>query len=130
VHYVNSCGNNGKSSFILLVANGATPQSAGGYSPYYLLHGREMVLPALQDLRAKVSPEMRGTEQETLLENLKSNLRKACKLDSKNNRKSHRVNKRCNERRSKIRKFEVCIILTNLEQTAREILLRELSNIQ
>jgi hypothetical protein len=85
----------------------ATPHSTGGYSPYFSLHGLEMVLPTLQELRAKVTPELRGTEQEARLENLKSTLRKAYKLVRRNNGKSQQVNKRYYERRAKMRKFEV-----------------------
>jgi hypothetical protein len=107
-HYVNSSGCNWDTiiSFYLM-AYRATPHSTGGYSPYYLLHGREMVLPTLQELRAKATPELRGTEQEARLENLISSLRKAYKLVRRNNRKSHQVNKRYYDRRATLRKFEV-----------------------
>jgi hypothetical protein len=32
-----------------------------GFSSYYLMHGREMVLPTTQSITAKISPELRGT---------------------------------------------------------------------
>jgi hypothetical protein len=85
----------------------STLHSTGDHRPYYLFHVREMVLPALQELRAKVTPELIGTEQEARLENLNSSLRKAYKLVRRNNRKSHQVNKRYYDRRAKMRKFKV-----------------------
>ena len=42
-----------------LMACRANPHGTSGYSPYYLLHGREMILPTSQDLRAKLSPDDR-----------------------------------------------------------------------
>jgi hypothetical protein len=48
----------------------ATPHGSSGFSPYYLLHGREMILPIMQDIRAKMPPEVRGTDYAGRLENL------------------------------------------------------------
>jgi hypothetical protein len=66
-----------------------------------------MVLPALQDLRAKLSPEIRNTEHEPRLENLKANLRNAFKLARQYCRMSHDTNKRYYDRGSKHREFVV-----------------------
>ena len=71
-----------------------TPHGTSKYSTFYLLHGREMVLPSLQSLRAKLSPEVRDTNQAPRLENLKSNLRTAYKMARDHARKSHAYNKR------------------------------------
>jgi len=38
-----------------LMAYRATPNTVTGYSPFYLLHGREMQLPNQDDLKAKIS---------------------------------------------------------------------------
>jgi hypothetical protein len=72
-----------------------------------MLQGREMVLPSMQSLRAKLSPEIRGTDHEPRLENLKSKLRTAYKLAQDHSRKSHTANKRYYDRGSKKREFAV-----------------------
>jgi transposase InsO family protein len=60
-HYVNVCGNNWDNlTPLYLMAYRNTPHGTSKYSPYYLLHGREMVLPSPEDLRAKLSPEIRN----------------------------------------------------------------------
>ena len=84
-----------------------TPLGTSKYSPFYLLHAREMVLPSLQSLRAKLSPEVRDTDHATRLENLKSNLRTAYKMASGNARKSHANNKRYYNGSAKDREFSV-----------------------
>jgi hypothetical protein len=47
--------------FYLMVYTG-TPYSMSGYSPYYLLLGREMILPTSQELRVKLTLEFREAE--------------------------------------------------------------------
>jgi transposase InsO family protein len=107
-HYVNSKGSNWDTLVpFYLMAYRATPHGTGQYSPFFLLHGREMVLPTLQGLRAKVTPELRNTEQESRLENLKSSLQKAYKLVRKNKRTSHQVNRRYYDRKAQERKILV-----------------------
>ena len=74
--YVNACGNNWDTLVpYYLMAYRNTPHGTSKYSPFYLLHGREMVLPSLQTLRATLSIEVRDTDHAPGLENLKSNLR-------------------------------------------------------
>ena len=81
----------------------STPNTTTAFSPYYLLHGREMVLPNSNDLKAKVPTE--NSDHDSRLENLKSSLRLAYKLVKKANRKSHLKNKRLYDRRAKLRSF-------------------------
>ena len=71
----------------------ATPHSTTHYSPFYLLHGREMVLPNEGDLKAKISPDIQDVDQVQRLENLKSSLLKAYKEVKLNNRKGNQKNK-------------------------------------
>jgi ribosomal protein L21E len=77
------------------------------HSPYYMLHGREMVLSTMQSLRAKLSSDIRNTDHAPRLENLKSRLRTAYKLAREHSRKSHATNKRYYDRTAKEREFEV-----------------------
>ena len=54
-HYVNAAHNNW--DFLVpffLMAKRATPSTATGYGPIFLLHGREMTLPSNEDLKAKI----------------------------------------------------------------------------
>ena len=71
-----------------LMAYRATPHSTKTYSPFYLLHGREIVLPNEGDLKAKISPDIQDVDQVQRLENLKSSLLKAYKAVRLNNRKA------------------------------------------
>jgi transposase InsO family protein len=62
-HYVNSAETNcGDLIPYYLMAYRGTPHCTSGYSPYYLLHGREMILPTSNYLRAKLASDVRETE--------------------------------------------------------------------
>jgi len=78
-----------------------------GYSPFYLLHGQEMVLPNEGDLKAKISHDIQNVDQVNRLENLKSSLKKAYKEVRLNNQKAHQKNKAYYDKKAKERKFEV-----------------------
>jgi len=88
-----------------LLAYRATPHSTTGYSPFFLLHAREMVTPANENLRPKIPKPTQGTEQ--LIESLKARLRQAYQAVAKANRKSHVANKKPYDRRAKHRSFKV-----------------------
>jgi hypothetical protein len=83
----------------------ATPNTVTGYSPFFLVHGREMTLPSSDNLKARLPKE--DSSQDQRLENLKSSLKTAYKLAAKANRKSHQNNKRLYDRKAKLRKFQV-----------------------
>jgi hypothetical protein len=76
----------------------ATPNTVTGYSPFYLLHGREILLPSRSDVRAKVSRLPPDHNQR--LQNLKTSLSLAYKSVKQTNRKSHQ-NKRLYYRKAK-----------------------------
>jgi hypothetical protein len=61
----------------------------------------------MQSLRAKLSPEIRDTDQALRLENLKTKLRTAYKLARDHGRKSDATNKRYYDRSAKEREFAV-----------------------
>jgi len=105
-HYVNNSHTdwNLKLPYFLL-AYRATPHSTTGYSPFFLLHGGEMITPANEDLRPKVPKPTQGPEQ--LVGSLKTSLRQAYKTVAKANRRSHVANKKRYDRRAKHRSFEV-----------------------
>jgi len=50
----------------------ATPHSITRYSPFFLIHGREMVLSSNENLKAKISRPNASYDQQ--IENLKSSL--------------------------------------------------------
>jgi len=83
----------------------ATPNTVTGYSPYYLLHGREMTLPNSDHLKAKVSSE--NPHQNSRLKNLQSSLKLAYQQVARANKKSYLNNKFWYDRKAKQRKFEV-----------------------
>ena len=57
-NYINANHNNWDNLvYFYVMAYRATPNTVTGYSPYYLLHGREMTLLNSDNLKAKVSSE-------------------------------------------------------------------------
>jgi hypothetical protein len=64
-HYVNKYGNDWDDYVgYALMVHCATPHSITKYSPYYLLHGRDMRLPNVDDLSARM--EVPGKELDSL----------------------------------------------------------------
>ena len=107
-HYVDSANTNWDTLVpFFLMAYRATPHSTTGYSPFRLLHGRDMILPSSDDLKVKLSEDVKDQDHAKRLENLKFSLEKAYKLLKKNNRKSHLNNKRLYDRKAKLRSFEI-----------------------
>jgi len=104
-HYIDAANTNWDLlvSFYLM-AYRATPNTTTGFSPYYLLHGRQMALPNSNDLKAKVPKE--NSDHDSRLENLKTSLRLACKSVKKANKKSHLKNKRLYDKKAKVRSFQ------------------------
>ena len=90
-----------------LMAFSNTPHVTSRLSPFCMLHRREMVVPSLQDLKAKLSLEIRNSEHARRFENLKANLRSAYKLANEHGRKTHSANKRYYDRRARDRDFTV-----------------------
>jgi hypothetical protein len=65
----------------------ATPNTVTGYSPYYLLHGREMTPPNRDNLKASVAKEI--PEHSRRLDNLRSSLKLAFGKVDKAKKKAH-----------------------------------------
>jgi hypothetical protein len=87
------------------MAHTATPDTTTIYSPFCLLHGREMPVPTSENLKAKISKENVNHSQR--LENLKASLKSAYKIVIGANSQSHQTNKEYYDRKAKFRKFEV-----------------------
>jgi hypothetical protein len=77
-HYVNQSHTDWdlRVAFLLMAYN-STPHSTSGCSPFYLLHGREMFTPAIENLNAKFPKPTQALEQQ--LEDLKARLKAAFK---------------------------------------------------
>ena len=105
-HYINSTNTNWDTLVpFYLLSSRATPHSSTGFSPFYLLHGREMVLPNSDDLKAKLPQDNPSYQQR--LENLRSNLKLAYELVAKANKRSHDRNRRYYDPKTKLRKFQM-----------------------
>jgi len=105
-HYVNSANTNWDILVpFFLISHRATPHCTTKHSPFFLLHGREMILRSQENLKARVSGENLGQKQR--LENLKTSLKTAYKSVAKANRISHRNNKKQYDRKAKLRNFHV-----------------------
>jgi hypothetical protein len=85
----------------------ATPHNTTGYSPFYLLPGREMVLPNEGDIKPKFLLDIQDADQVHTWENLKSSFMKAHNEVRLNNRFVHQKNKAYYDKKAKERKFEI-----------------------
>ena len=105
-HYVNATHMNW---YILvpfyLMAHRATPSSVTGFSPFYLLNGRDMPLPNTDNLKARVSRE--NPNQHQMLQNLKASLNTSYKCVNQANKKAHQNNERLYDHRAKLHEFKV-----------------------
>jgi len=105
-HYINSTNTNWDTLVpFYLMSYRATHHTTTGFSPFYLLHGREITLPNSESLRAQLPQD--NPSHEERLEHLKSNLNLAYKLVAKANRNSHRRNNRYYDRKGKPRQFTI-----------------------
>jgi len=92
------------------MAHRAQPHSVTGYSPFYLLHGREMQLPGNDNLKAQCVQE--STSLYRRIESLKSSLRMAYKEMAKlteKRTKEIRDPTIAKQRRDSLRKMTWCI---------------------
>ena len=85
----------------------ATPNKITGYNPFHLLLGREMTLPSTDDMKAKLSKEVKNSDHIHRLDNLKSSLKMVYQSVKKENRKSHPHNKMLCDRKVKMRTSEI-----------------------
>jgi hypothetical protein len=83
----------------------ATPHTTTGYSPFYLLHGREMSLPGNDNLKAKVATN--ACDIDKRIEGLKASLRSAFISVKWANKTSHQRDKKYHDRRAKHLEFKV-----------------------
>jgi len=91
-HYVNSTNTNWDILVpFYLMSRRASPHSTTGFSPFILLHGREMILHSHDDLKARITAE--NLDHKHRLENLKTSLKTAYETVAKANRNSHQTNK-------------------------------------
>jgi len=105
-HYINVTNTNWDTSVpFCLMSYRANPRNTTGFSPFYIMHEREVTLPNSDSLKAQFPQDNPSHEQR--IENFKSNLKLAYKLVVKANRKSHQSNKRYCDRKAKPRKFIV-----------------------
>ena len=82
-----------------LMAHRAQPHSSTGYSPFFLLHGREVQLPNNDTLRARRVEGSTNLDQR--IENFKASLRRVYKEVRKANRKAHQKNKKFYDQKAK-----------------------------
>jgi len=85
----------------------ATPNIITAYSPFRLLLGREMTLPSRNDLKAKLSKDVKNSDHTRRLDNLKSSLKLVYQSIKKANRKSHLNNNMLCDRKAKLRSSEI-----------------------
>ena len=99
LRYINSANINWETIVpFFLMAHRAQPHSVTGYSPFYLLHGREMQLHSNESLKARCVQE--STSQDQHIENLMARLGMAYKKVAQANRKAHQNSKRFYDRKA------------------------------
>jgi hypothetical protein len=85
----------------------AMPHYSTGYSPYYLVFGREMRLPIEDDWRPIVSSRViKENEYEEHVKQLAERLRKANKVAGQQSKMSHDIAKRYYDRQTKLEPFK------------------------
>jgi hypothetical protein len=105
-HFVNASGTNWDDLMpFYMMAFRNIPHGTTRFTPFYMLHAREMILPSIQHLKAKLSPEVRNSDHAPQLENLQGNLRMAYKMAREHSNISHATNKRYCDRSAKERVF-------------------------
>ena len=103
-HFLDAANMNWDHFVSFLMAYRSTLNKIRGFSPYFLLHWREVVLPNSNDLKAKTLKE--SSDHDSRLENLKSSLRLAYKSVKKANKQSHLKKKRLCDRKANSRSFQ------------------------
>ena len=103
-HFIVAANTNWDQLVPFLMAYRSTLNKIRGFSPYFLLHWREVVLPNSNDLKAKTLKE--SSDHDSRLENLKSSLRLAYKSVKKANKQSHLKNKLLYDRKANSRSFQ------------------------
>jgi hypothetical protein len=84
-----------------------TPTKITGYSSLHLLLGREITLPSNNDLKAKLSKDVKNSDHTRRLENLNSSLKLVYQSVKKANKKSPLNNKMLCDRKAKLRSSEI-----------------------
>jgi transposase InsO family protein len=71
IHYINASGSNWD-TFVpfYMMAYNSCHHTVTNFSPFYMLLGREPVLPTIQGHQLKLSPDIRGTDNEARLRQL------------------------------------------------------------
>jgi hypothetical protein len=99
-HYINAAHTNSdKIVPFFLIAYRATPNITTEYSPFYLMHGREMTLSSNEHVKAKV--DKADTSLNQRLSQLQASLKPAYKAVGRANNVAHRKNKFYYDRRAK-----------------------------
>jgi len=99
-HYVNSTHRNWDEVLpFFLMAYRATSSVTTGYSPFFVLHGREMTLPSNEKLNASVGRTDHSIKQR--MNNLRTSLKQAYKAVNEASKKSSQRNRKHYDRRAK-----------------------------
>lgn len=98
-HYVREDGSDWPKWLpLMIMAYNATPHSSTGYTPFYLLNGRELRKPVLEDLPADNN---RPRDIEEYLRDLQRRMKEAFEVATERSRKSHEENERRYNRNAK-----------------------------